>query len=113
LQPLPECRTLLQGKPGASGLLLSYKAAAVTMTELASWLAPYAGRYVVDRTELPGRFGVSLSFAPGDAPVTDAPVDAPPSVFIAVREQLGLALQTQRAPVEVVVIQSAHAPTDN
>ena len=35
------------------------------------------------------------------------------SVFAAVREQLGLKLNSQLAPVDVVVIDSAEQPTPN
>jgi len=41
------------------------------------------------------------------------PGDAPQAVFTAVREQLGLALNAAEAPVDVVVIQSAHLPAAN
>jgi hypothetical protein len=65
------------------------------------------------KASVSGRFALSLSFSPGNSPSTDAGPAAPPSVFTAVREQLGLALNTAEAPVDVLVINSAHLPTAN
>jgi len=97
----------------------------VTMEQLASSLAQYAGRLVVDRTGMSGSFDYELRFAhepalrgrgpggglPGPEPV--APHDAGAvSIFAAVQDQLGLQLDARRAPVDVVVIDSADQPTE-
>ena len=63
---------------------------AITMAQLAARLTPFAGRPVIDRTNLAGE-----------------------SLFTAVREQLGLALKPARAPVEVIVIDGVQRPTEN
>ena len=49
--------------------------------------------------------GVLWDSAPG--------VDSGPSVFTAVQEQLGLKLQAQKSPVEVLVIDNAEKPSGN
>jgi uncharacterized protein (TIGR03435 family) len=99
----------------------------VTMAQLALSLSQYAGRMVLDRTGVSGSFDYELRFAHdpslrgrgpgGGLPVPPAPADPPDagsvSIFAAVQEQLGLTLDAQRAPVDVLVVDSADRPAEN
>jgi uncharacterized protein (TIGR03435 family) len=79
---------------------------ATTMSEFIRRLSPPLGRPVVDRTGLTGQFDLELQWAP------EHTADTPgPSIFTAVQEQLGLKLESQRAPVEVLVIEKIEKPT--
>ncbi len=76
------------------------------------------GRFVVDKTGLTGPFDLELQWTP-DQPGAGAPgpergaqVDGV-SLFAAMQEQLGLKLEAKRAPVEVLVIDSAERPTED
>jgi len=73
-------------------------------------------RPVVDRTQLTGRYDLDLNFLPDSGPMvingTAINADAP-SLTTAVREQLGLKLDSTRAPVDVIVIDRVNAPTGN
>ena len=79
-------------------------------------------RLVVDRTGLEGNFDVDLhftpehvpNFGPGGPPPGTPPIDPDgPSIFAAVQEQLGLKLDPQRGPVEVLVIDRVERPTED
>ena len=87
---------------------------AITMPQLAARLQSYAGRAVIDRTNLSGEFAFELRYRPELPPGARVPPTTDSeSLFTAVREQLGLALQAARAPVDVIVIDGAQRPTEN
>jgi uncharacterized protein (TIGR03435 family) len=65
-------------------------------------------RIVVNRTGLTGRYDVELKWTP-DSGATVAP-DGPPGLVTALREQLGLRLQTDTVPMEHLVIDSVERP---
>jgi uncharacterized protein (TIGR03435 family) len=77
-------------------------------------------RLIVDKTGLEGQYEVTLKFTPenipppGPAPPGFPSVDPNgPSIFTALQEQLGLKLDSQRAPVNVLVVDRAEPPTEN
>jgi len=76
------------------------------MTALADRLAsgPFQlGRQVVDRTGLKGLYDFTLEWTPDRPEGQDNPG---PSLFTALQEQLGLKLESVKAPVEVLVVDS-------
>jgi uncharacterized protein (TIGR03435 family) len=97
----------------------------VTMTTLASELSWWVDRIVIDRTSLGDTFDLDLEWAPDQLPQAPAVISTPdapvarrvdsnaPSIFTAVREQLGLSLEPERGEVEVLVIERAERPTQN
>jgi uncharacterized protein (TIGR03435 family) len=87
----------------------------VTMGNLASMLRSSAGRVVVDKTGLSGYYRVNLTFAfvPIQGVAAPPPSDDQPSVFTAVREQLGLRLEPSRTQRDVLVIDRLERPTEN
>ena len=76
------------------------------METFARNLAGATGRNVIDKTGLAGGYDFELDFIPGQSADT---VGA--SLFTAIQEQLGLKLDSQRAPVEVLVIDRLERPT--
>ena len=86
-------------------------------------------RQVNDRTGLQGAFDFDLTYAPEalDSPVgpgiVGGPVGGPPpagpasqdgpSLFDALRSQLGLRLEGGRAPVDVLIVDQVQQPTEN
>jgi uncharacterized protein (TIGR03435 family) len=91
-------------------------------TEIVSTAAPLAplldalsvqlGRPVVDRTGLTGRYSFTIHFAPVQS-AADAQPDAAPSLFTALQEQLGLKLESTRAPASILVIDHIEHPSEN
>jgi uncharacterized protein (TIGR03435 family) len=78
-----------------------------TMTEFALGLSGIVSRTVIDRSGLAGTHDLSLTWDP------DLAGGQGVSLFTAVQEQLGLKLEPQRAPVEVLVIDRAEPPTED
>ena len=68
-------------------------------------------RLVIDQTGLAGMFGFTLMFSSSFDTVPHVSND--PSIFTALREQLGLKLEPARGPVELIVIDSVERPTAN
>ena len=89
----------------------------VPLADFARNLGPMTGRFVVDRTGLAGPYDLELKWTPENAPAaTDAPnspLSDGTSLFTAIQEQLGLKLEAQRAPVDVLLIDSADRPTED
>jgi uncharacterized protein (TIGR03435 family) len=95
----------------------------VTLTQFADDLTARLfqelGRDVVDKTEIKGRFDVTIKWAPNAETIgnqTDGlppPSGDSPAIFTAIQEQLGLKLEPTKAPIEVIVIDHAEMPSDN
>jgi uncharacterized protein (TIGR03435 family) len=82
----------------------------LTMTIIAEELSKIAGRVVVDKTGLDGRYDFKLQWTPDDAVAGD---NDPPTLFTAIQEQLGLKLEPAKEPVPVLVIDHVDQPTPN
>ncbi|WP_263417174.1 TIGR03435 family protein [Terriglobus albidus] len=80
-------------------------------------------RVVLDRTNLPGRFDWTLDWSPerqqnsfrgadggNPAPAADT---SKPTLFTALQEQLGLKVEQDKAPVDLLVIDDLERPTEN
>lgn len=100
-QQIPVCGTSTGG-----GTL---RAGGVQLDSFTRNMAGPAGRVIVDKTGLTGAFDMVLTF---NQDPSNAASDLP-SLFAAVQEQLGLKLDSQTLPVEVLVVDSAQKPTEN
>jgi len=107
----PECGMFMgPGSVGAGG---------VSIDLLAQMLSGRTQRIVLNKTGLSGNYSFTLEFTPdqmppGGALIAGAPVPADPnapSLVTALQEQLGLKLEQQRAPVEMLVIDEVSRPT--
>jgi len=114
---LPSCGLLPARSGGLSGR-------SVPLDLLAAQLSPLVRRPVLNRTGLSGRFDIDLEWeideaqraalaalAP-DRPPAPANPDRP-GLFGALQEQLGVKLDSTRAPVDVLVVDAVAHPTEN
>jgi uncharacterized protein (TIGR03435 family) len=92
-----------------------------TIELLAEELAKKVGRVVMDKTGIQGRYDITLTWTQDDVVSSgfggtagSAPAaDSGPSIFAALQEQLGLKLESQKGPVQVLVIDSIDMPSAN
>ena len=120
--------TKSQGNPAGPGGLIfrslgNLPAQNTTMAEFASVMqAAVLDRPVVDNTGISGRWDFTLLWTPDESQFrglgvnVPAPKDdpnAPPDLFTAIQEQVGLRFESTRAPVDVIVIDAADHPTED
>ena len=93
---------------------------AISMEPFAKNLGKLLGRTVVDRTGLEGKFAFTLEWTPDPGqpmgllgPSPASADDSGPSIFTALQEQLGLKLEPQKGPVEILVIDHVEKPSEN
>jgi uncharacterized protein (TIGR03435 family) len=91
-----------------------------SIADLAMTLSARVNRPVVDRTGLTGSYDFEIRWTPDDLRNVEPDPSVPRSAsndgtdfFTAVQEQLGLRLQSERGPVEFLVIDSVERPTPN
>jgi uncharacterized protein (TIGR03435 family) len=88
----------------------------VPMDYLAWLLSFYVGRPIIDRTGLKGSYDFTLSWTPdlsAGLPEGASADTSDPGIFEALQKQLGLRLEAQKGPVEILVIDHAEKPGDN
>jgi uncharacterized protein (TIGR03435 family) len=92
-----------------------------TIGQLVDALSRVTDRVVLDKTGLTGKYDITLDYTPEQgqfqAPpgVTPAPPIGSngPSLFTALQEQLGLKLESQKGPVDIMVIDHVERPSEN
>jgi len=110
-----------EGRGGISYRGDSIESDSAPISFLTVTLTNMLGRPVLDETGVDGRFKYKLEFRPGDdakrtlAPAVEpvADDDPRPSIFTAIKSQLGLELQSRKGPVPTVVIERIERPTEN
>lgn len=94
-----------------------------TIAEFASLLqGGILDKPVIDQTGLTDRYDFQVKYTPDasqaipglPAPPPPAdPADAPPDLFTAVQQQLGLKIESTKAPVDVIVIDKVSKPSED
>ncbi|MGA8740191.1 MAG: TIGR03435 family protein [Terracidiphilus sp.] len=117
--PVEETSKHIDTTGRAGSVTIDITSSSHAMADLAEILYRYTGRIVVDKTGLQGNYTINLKFAPDDARLalpsteTSSAPDTGPSVFTAVKEQLGLELKSGKGSIEILVIDHIDPPTEN
>jgi bla regulator protein blaR1 len=116
------------GAPGTSWMHPGkITAQAVPIADLVRLLSILQSDHTIfDKTRLTGKYDLALQWTPDDGPPpmvegtgggkpsNDSAPDAfGPSLFTALQEQLGLRLESQKEPVDVIVIDHIEKPSEN
>jgi uncharacterized protein (TIGR03435 family) len=110
--------------PRRVGLMITRGKVTANDTQLSTLLTVLSrtlGRTVIDKTGLTGNYDFTLEYAPeeggppppGEAAQPASPPDSAPSIFTALKEQLGLKLDSAKGPVDVIVIDHIEKPAEN
>ncbi len=96
-------------------LITSHRAPLSELVEVLSWVM---GRVVVDQTGLAGVYDYKLEWTPDDLQTREPGADvvaaeSGTSIFGAIQEQLGLKLDPQKGPVQILVVDKAEKATEN
>jgi uncharacterized protein (TIGR03435 family) len=95
------------------------------LTDVLPMQADLGGRTIVDQTGLVGKYDFTLQWTPVNPVMTVGGVTVPPlpgaaapdsdgpSIFTAIQDQLGLKLESIKAPVDTIVIDHIEEPTEN
>jgi uncharacterized protein (TIGR03435 family) len=94
-----------------------------SMASFASWLGPWipSDKVVLDETGLAGEYDFQLHWMPQRPAVASQDPGAPPppmeatgpTIFTALKEQLGLRLESKRGPIETIIVERAELPSEN
>ena len=103
----PACGFSMHGAGPGLELLMGAR----PLSTLAGSIGSSTGRVVIDKTGLKGNYDITLNYMPEPKP--DPQPGEPPNIFTALQAQLGLKLESDRAPLKVLVIDRIERPTEN
>jgi uncharacterized protein (TIGR03435 family) len=116
--PQIPCGSFMPVPPSAPGRMRIAGRMVTTALLVRMMTNPASGvdRPVIDRTGLTGTFDLSIEWTPAITPPPGfgfAPDEGGPTFFEAIQEQLGLKLQAQTGPVDVLVVDHVEEPSAN
>lgn len=109
------------GEPGGKGMMwmssdsngFVIQAQALSMDRLAAQLSGDLQSKVQNNTGLKGDFDFTLRYSPNVVGVSSTSISASPTIFAALQDQLGLKLESQKGPLDVIVIDHIERPSEN
>jgi uncharacterized protein (TIGR03435 family) len=110
----PKLEKAAEGEAKTNSSHGSMVATNITMDAFADKLSRQLSLPVVNRTKIEGAFDLKLQWTPeGERPMKLNGGAEAPEIFAALQEQLGLRLRSEKASVEILVIDHAERPTEN
>jgi uncharacterized protein (TIGR03435 family) len=103
--------SLLDQTGSNNGAQQTWKFTNNSMADFAQMLGYFLDRPVVNETALKGKFDFSLAWTVDGSPNNDP--KAPPGLFTAIQEQLGLKVEGKQGSADVLVIDHAERPSAN
>jgi uncharacterized protein (TIGR03435 family) len=94
------------------GGLITMTITNMSMTDFTLIMQFFTDRPVVDQTELTGKWDFKWTWTADESRVAPDS-DAPPGMFTAIQEQLGLKLEAVKAPADVFVVDHIERPSPN
>ena len=119
------CGLMMMGPTGKGDMMMEVRGS--TMTQFAQRLSGRVDRTVFDKTGIPGKFNFHLEFTPdpdipgqsgasgprGQIPAIQCRPDPGPNLFVALQEQIGLKLSSDKGPVSFLIIDHVEKPAPN
>lgn len=102
-KPLPRGAMRMVTGPSSTALT----GTAIPVSDIVQLLQGRSDRIIIDKTGFSGLIDVHIEFSP-----EIGPSDSVPSIFTAIQD-LGLRLESAKAPLEVLVIDSVQKPSEN
>jgi uncharacterized protein (TIGR03435 family) len=112
LSPAANPNGILDQTGNGGGNVQTIKYSDCSMSDFAFGEQFFFDRPVVDQTGLAGKFDFTIRYTVDESRTSDDP-NAPPGIFTAVQEQLGLKFEPAKAPADVYVIDHIERPSPN
>jgi uncharacterized protein (TIGR03435 family) len=107
----PGGRGMMQMQSDSGGFVIT--AQGFSMDRLAVQLSGQLNSKVQNKTSVEGTYDFTLRYSPDDSVDATSSSSAAPSLFTALQDQLGLKLESQKGPLDLIVIDHIEQPSEN
>jgi uncharacterized protein (TIGR03435 family) len=112
LKPAADPNNMLDQTGNGGGNVQTIRYTSCSMADFAFGEQFFFDRPVIDQTGLAGKFDFTLRYTVDESRTAEDP-NAPPGIFTAVQEQLGLKFEATKAAADVYVIDHVERPSAN
>jgi uncharacterized protein (TIGR03435 family) len=98
-------------KASVHGTEITITITSATIADFMMGMQFFLDRPMIDLSDLTGKYDFAVRYTHDEARATDP--DAPPGIYTAIQQQLGLKLDAVKAPADVFVIDHVERPSEN